>query len=192
MSRRAAALAAFTFFTVLAMTTLLAQSISVHRAGDAVLVRAPGFGFLKGEPLVRLKDGRSVRVDLEMAVLPGPGGVPAAQTRQVFVLSYDLWEERFAVTLSGTPARSTTHRTPASAESWCFEQLSVPVSALGALSRDRPFWIRLEYRILDSDVVTADEDAGFTLRALIDALSRRRKDTVWTHAMEAGPFRLGS
>ena len=38
---------------------LLAQAVTVHRAGDALAVRAPTFTFIKGEPLVRLKDGRA-------------------------------------------------------------------------------------------------------------------------------------
>ena len=78
-------------------------SQSVHRH-DASATRCtfarPGFSFIKGEPLARLKDGRSVRVDLELEVLPRPGAAAAAQRRQTFVLSYDLWEERFAVTLA--------------------------------------------------------------------------------------------
>jgi hypothetical protein len=74
------------------------QSATVSTVGANLHVRAPGFGFIKGEPLVRLKDGRSVRVDLELAVLAKPSAAAAAQSRQTFVLSYDLWEERFAVT----------------------------------------------------------------------------------------------
>ena len=35
-------------------------------------------------------------------------------------------------------------------------------------------------------------DPGYTLQALIDALSRRRKAESSTHALEAGPFRLPS
>jgi hypothetical protein len=125
-------------------------------------------------------------------VLPGPGRLAAAQNRQTFVLSYDLWEEQFAVTLAGT-TRSISHQTAVAAEAWCLEQLTVPVSALGSLGRERPFWIRLEYLVRDGgSAPPGGDDAGFTLRALIEALSRRRKDNVWTHAIEAGPFRLGS
>lgn len=172
---------------------LLAQSMTVHRAGDALAVRAPTFTFIKGEPLVRLKDGRALRADLELSVLPGPGGVAAAQARQVFILSYDLWEERFAVTQVGIPTRSIAHRTAGEVEGWCLEQLTVPIASLGSAANDRPFWIRLASRVLDGDSASGGGDAeGFTLRALIDALSRRRKDNVWTHTVEAGPFRLGS
>lgn len=170
---------------------LSAQSVTVRRVGDAVTVLAPGFGFIKGEPLVRLKDGRSVRVDLVLAVLPRRGGPAVAESRQVFVLSYDLWEERFAVTQAGDPSHSISHLTPAGAEAWCLERLAVPVSALGRLGRDLPFWIRLEYRVPDGTGTPApDNGAGFTLQGLIDALSRRRDAGPLTHAIEAGPFRL--
>jgi hypothetical protein len=179
----------------LAVTTveLLAQAITVQRSGDALVVRAPALTFIKGEPLVRLKDGRALRVDLELSVLPGPGGAAAAEARQVFLLSYDLWEERFAVTqAAGGPSRSVSHRTAAEAEGWCLEQLTVPLASLGSL-RDKAFWIRLASRVLDGGTASASaDDEGFTLRALIDALSRRRKESMWTHSTEAGPFRLGS
>jgi hypothetical protein len=131
-----------------------------------------------------------VRVDLEFAILPKTGAAYVAQSRQAFVLSYDLWEERFAVTQVGTPARSAAYLTTAAAEAWCLERLTVPVSALGSLGRDAPFWIRLEYHILDGDAASVDNGAGYTLQGLIDALSRRRKAQEWTHAIEAGPFRL--
>ena len=149
------------------------QSVTVTTTGGEVRVQAPGFRFIKGEPLARLKDGRSVRVDLELRVLAGPGATAAAaQSRQTFVLSYDLWEERFAVTLAGTGSRSVSHLTAAAAEAWCLEQLTVPVSALGSL-RSQPFWIRLESRVLDGESA-GREDEGLTLRGLIDALSRRQ------------------
>ena len=171
-----------------------AQSVTVSRSGDAVAVQAPGLGFIKGEALARLKDGRTVRVDLDLTVLPGPGGAATARSRQAYVLSYDLWEERFAVTLAGPPPKSVAYLTANAAEAWCLDQLKVPVSALGAL-RDAPFWIRLEYRILDGDggAGRAEEGSGLSLKGLIDAFSKKAKTaTPLTHAVEAGPFRLRS
>jgi hypothetical protein len=169
-----------------------AQNVTVGRSGDLVTVQAPGLGFIKGEALARLKDGRSVRVDLDLTVLPGPGGAPAARGRQAYVVSYDLWEERFAVTLAGPPPRSVAYLTASAAEAWCMEQLTIPVSAFGAL-RAAPFWIRLEYRILDGDRAgTGDDGSGLSLKSMIEALSRRPKTTSLTHAIEAGPFRLRS
>lgn len=167
-----------------------AQTLTVDTIGDSLKIRAPGFSFLKGDPLARLKDGRSVRVELAALVLPSPGKSPAAATRRVFALSYDLWEERFAVTTVEKRVQSVSHLAQAAAEAWCVEQLAVPVNALGALGRDLPLWIRLEYRILDEDGTTDPADSRYTLGGLIDVLSRRRKTDSSTHALEAGPFRL--
>jgi hypothetical protein len=169
---------------------LSAQVLTVDTTGDALRIRAPGFSFLKGEPLVRLKDGRSVRVELAAMVLPAPGKLPAATTRGIFALSYDLWEERFAVTAVNARSQSVSHLALAAAEAWCVEQLQMPLNALGTLGRDLPFWIRLESRILDADAPSSPPDSGYTLQALIDLLSRRRR-TEWSpRALEAGPFRI--
>lgn len=167
-----------------------AQTLTVDTVGDALRIRAPGFSFLKGDPLARLKDGRSVRVELAAMVLPAPGKSVVATTRRIFALSYDLWEERFAVTTVEKRAQSVSHLALAATEAWCVDQVAIPVTALGALGRDLPFWVRLEYRILDNDAPADSTDSGYSLQALIDALSRRRKTDSSTHALEAGPFRL--
>ena len=167
-----------------------AQTLTVDTVADALRIRAPGFSFLKGDPLMRLKDGRSVRVELAAMVLPAPGKSVVAATRRIFALSYDLWEERFAVTTVDKRSQSISHLALAAAEAWCVDQVSIPVSALGPLGRDLPFWVRLEYRILDNDAPADSGESGYTLQALIDALSRRRKTDSSTHALEAGPFRL--
>jgi len=178
-------------FLAWAAANLAAQAVTVSRVADAVAVKAPGFTFIKGEPLARLKEGRSVRADLDLSVLPKPGDPAAAHARQTFVLSYDLWEERFAVTLAGPAPKSAAYLTSAAAEGWCLEQLTVPATALGRLGRDIPFWIKLEYRLLGRDNPSGDDEgAGFTLRSLIDAFSSRRKAMEWTNSIEAGPFRL--
>jgi hypothetical protein len=168
----------------------LAQTLSIDTSGDVVKVRAPGFGFLKGEPLVRLKEGRSVRVELTAMALPGPGKSATATTRRIFALSYDLWEERFAVTTVGARAQAAaSHLALSAAEAWCVEQMTIPLSALEVLGRDAPFWVRIEYRMLDGDGTTDSSDSGYTLQGLIDLLSRRRKPESSAHALEAGPFR---
>jgi hypothetical protein len=169
-----------------------AQTLTVDTAGDALKISAAGFSFLKGDPLTRLKDGRSVRVELAAMVLAAPGKTPAVTTRRIFALSYDLWEERFAVTAldNAAPSQSVSHLALAAAEAWCVEQLVIPLRSLGALGRDLPFWVRLEYRILDGDSSSDPEGSGYTLQALIDALSRRRKTEPSPHSVESGPFRL--
>ena len=167
-----------------------AQSLTIDTAGEAMKIRASGFSFLKGEPLARLKDGRSVRVELTAMVLPAPGKSAVATARRIFALSYDLWEERFAVTIVEKRAQTVSHLAATAAEAWCVEQLAIPLRALGALGRDVPFWIRLEYQILESDGSADSSTPGYTLQAMIDALSRRRKSESSPRPIEAGPFRL--
>jgi hypothetical protein len=171
---------------------VLMQAVSVDAVGDALKIRAPSFGFLNGDPLQQLKDGRSVRVELVAMVLPGPGRSPAATTRRVFALSYDLWEERFAVTAEDTRSPSVSHLAQAAAEAWCVEQLAIPLKSLGAFGRDQPFWVRLEYRVLAADARSSADDSRYTLQGLIDVLSRRRKaaEAAATRTLEAGPFTL--
>jgi hypothetical protein len=105
-------------------------------------------------------------------------------------LSYDLWEERIAVSAVDARPQSVSHLTLAAAEAWCVEQLAIPLKALGALGRDLPFWIRLEYRMLDGDGASDPTDSGYTLQALIEALSRRRKTESAPPPLEGGPFKL--
>jgi len=178
-----------------AVTPLLAQSAAVNVTGGALRVRAPGFTFIKGEPLARLKDGRGVQIDFALAVLPKPGAAAIVETRQSFVLSYDLWEERFAVTIvdpsRGRSSPAISHLSSKDAEAWCLDHVTVAVSALGGLGRDAPFWIRMAYQMRDSErAAAAADDSGFSLRGLIDRLSRRTSADDLRDALDAGPFRL--
>jgi len=165
------------------------QSMTVSTKDGLVRAQAPGFRFISGQPLARLKDGLTVRVELEMRVLAASGAdTAAAQHRRTCVFSYDLWEERFAASVSGSGSRSVSHVTAAAAEAWCIEQLAVPVSALGPL-RNQPFWIRLEAQILNGESAGRDSE-GLTLHGIIDTLSRRQASEKTSHSTEGGPFQV--
>lgn len=169
---------------------LSGQSVTVNVADGLLHVRATALTFIKGEPLASLKDGRSVRVDFDFAILPKPPAAPVTQSRHTFVLSYDLWEERFAATYAVTPPRSVSHLTQWDVEAWCLERVTVPVTAIGHL-RESPIWIRLEYRVQESDRArSTGDDSGFTLRGLIDRLSQRQSGDPLRGSIEGGPFRL--
>ena len=168
-----------------------AQPVTITTAGGALRVQAPEFGILEGEILDRLRDGRSVQLDLALAVLTLPGGSPVADAGHSFNVSFDLWEERFAITRLGTPPRAVSHLELEQAEAWCVGQLTVPIVDLTSLASDTPFWIRLEYRVPDAEVSLPDEtDTMHTLRRLIEWLSRRAPAAAVGKSLEAGPFRL--
>jgi hypothetical protein len=166
-----------------------AQSTTIRVEGNTLRVRAPGFRFIDGVPLNRLKDGRSVRFDFGLIVLARPGAASLAQAKQGCVVSFDLWEERFAVTTTVAPARSISHLTASDSEVWCLDHVTVPVTPNLAARSDEPFWVRLEYEAVDQDPLDRSDDTGFSLRGLVDRLSRPRVSRAVRDAMEAGPFR---
>jgi hypothetical protein len=170
---------------------LAAQALSVAVNGDAVHIRAPSFRFLQGDVLSRLHDGRAVRVDVRLDILAQRDGPAVASADQGFNVSFDLWEERFAVTRLGQPVRSVTHLTSAAAEAWCLDNVTVPVASLGA-ARSGPVWARITLRTQDeAPSRSADpDDDPLSMRRLIDALSRRRPADEAPHILEGGPFRL--
>ncbi len=164
-----------------------AQAASVRVEQEALHVSAPAFHFIKGRPLARLRDGRAVRFDLELRVTARPGGAAAAQSRQGCLVSYDLWEERFAVASDAAPARLVSNLNVQDAESWCLDRLVVPMVALRR--RLNSFFVRLESRVVDESS-SSPGDSAVTLRGLIDRLSPRRGDRARPETMDLGPFRL--
>ena len=169
---------------------LMAQTVTVRTVADALHVQARGLNFIEGPVLTRLREGRSVRIDFEMTVLSKPEGPAVKQALQGFTLSFDLWEERFAVSRIGTPPKSISHLRPRDAETWCLDNLTMPVSSLG-VGRATPFWLRLAYRVHDVAPETNEAPGErYTLRGLIDRLSRRREEADLAKSVDAGPFRL--
>jgi hypothetical protein len=167
-----------------------AQTIAISRAGDAVKIRVPGWWLLDDNALARLKDGATVRVELTATALALPSKSAIVAARQVFSLSYDLWEERFAAAIAGARGAAASHLTEAAAAAWCVDQMAIPAAAIERHGGTQ-FAIRLEYRILDGDAAPNSDDAeSFTLQRLIDVLSRRRKAEPPTRALDGGPFRL--
>jgi hypothetical protein len=167
------------------------QAMTTSTADGVLRIHAPAVEIIEGVILDWLRDGRSVRLDFELAVLAEPAGPVVVQSRQSFRVSFDLWEERFAVTHIATPARSVSHLGRKASEAWCLERLTVPLGQLARFGRSTPFWVRLSFRVPDTRAAGADDDP-FTLQTLIDAFSRKRRDSQPGKSVEAGPFRLSN
>lgn len=168
-----------------------AQTLTVNGAGATLRVQAQGLRVLTGSVLERLKDGRSMRLEFELTIMARRGGASVAQARSEMVVSFDLWEERFALTTVEAPPRSTLQREAARAEAWCLEQLEVPLRALGGLGKDAPLWVRLRYRVHDAaGSSNRARSGGFTLGGLIDRLSRRAESDDLERSIDAGPLLL--
>lgn len=170
---------------------LLGQSVTVRASGDMLHVRGAALGFIQGDVAARLRDGASIAIDIDLLVQDAPRGSAVAQARERFKVSFDLWEQRFAVTRLGAMTRSISHLSAKDAEAWCLDNVTIPLAALGRLARDVPFWVRIESRVEEPAATpNPDDDSTFTLRRLIDVLSRRRDDQDQGRVVDAGPFRL--
>lgn len=167
--------------------SLSAQSLGLELDAGDLHIRAPGLRFIDGEALDRLRAGGAVTYVLRAAALNRPGGAEFVADELRFAVSYDLWEERFAVSRGGNDSGAISHLTAREVEDWCLESLGLPAREIG----EGQFWIRLEYRVdgygEDAD---SDGDSLFTLEGLIDTLSRRSRGEQPSGSIESGPFEL--
>ena len=102
-----------------------------------------------------------------------------------FMVSYDIWEEKFKVTIPGASPSSRSGLTAAQAENWCLDNLVI--SALG-LPPDHPFYLRLELRTASPrEFSSVMADPGISFRALAELFARKAgpDDPHW------GPYESG-
>ena len=168
---------------------LAAQSLDVRVAADVLHVRVSGVRFVNGQVLKRLKDGRSVQFEFELTALERADGPVVTRAQHRFNVSFDLWEERFAVSRIGTPPRSVSHLSAQDTEAWCLDHVTLPIAALGRFGRDMPFWIHLGYQVQDPPAPNPNEPTS-GLRKLIDVFSRRDESAGGGQIVTGGPFRL--
>jgi hypothetical protein len=164
---------------------LLAQPnpLIVARQGNHLLITAPRLHFLEGKPLEQLHNGASVTYIFNLTV--AAGGSPAFRMRARFILSYDLWEEKFSIVQAEPAGRTVSHLSAAAAESWCIENMQIPLTALRA---EKSFHVRLECTVADSE--QNEISSGLTLAGLIDVLSRKKREELPRWEAVSAPLRL--
>lgn len=169
-------------------TGLSAQSLSVRLDGDNLHVSAPQLRFLAGKPLARIQDGASVAFVGQLSVSLDANATLLNRALERFVISYDLWEEKFSVTKLGRARRSVSHLSSTAAEAWCLDNLTLDTSVL---PRDKTFWIRLELRAEEPREQSAVlGEPGINLTRLIEIFSRpaRAQQPHWI--LDTGPLRF--
>ena len=159
--------------------------------GDDLHIAAPDLHFLSGKALDRLKKADTVVFLSQITLFSDERGTLfRPPTRERVIVSYDLWEEKFAVTIPGSARRSVSHVTAAKAESWVIDSLAV--SALG-LAPERPFWMRFDLQTASQkDLTRLMGDSGLSLNGLIDLLSRKPGPSELYWSRSAGPLRLSA
>lgn len=156
--------------------------------GDNIHVVAPQLRFLTGRPLERLKNGTSVMFLSQLTLSTDAHTTIFRRLPERFVVSYDIWEEKFSVTRLGGATRSVSHLSSSAAEAWCVE--SMVISAAG-LDPHRPFWLRFELRAADPrEEAAVVGEPGINITRLIEVFSRRPRSEQPHWIREAGPLRL--
>jgi hypothetical protein len=152
-------------------------------------VTAPQLRFLTGPPLERLHNGAPAPFAIQLSVSTDRWSTVAQRDIERFVLSYDLWEEKFAVTKVGHPRKAASHLAARAAETWCVDELSL---APAGIDERQPFWVRLEVRSENpAEQAELDRQEAVSLTRLIEMFSRRTRGEQTRWAAEAGPLRMG-
>jgi hypothetical protein len=125
---------------------------------------------------------------LSLAVVEEQNTKPTLLLQERFLVSYDLWEEKYSVVHAGPGDRAASRLTAAMAEAWCLKNMPVP---LQDVPERRSFMVRLECSIEENE----NGDGGksnfrLTLAALIDIFSRKRETESLKREATAGPLRL--
>ena len=162
----------------------LGQSLEMRTDGDRLRIVAPRLRLLTGVPLERLHDGASVSYTFRLSILNSRSGEVLGQAFYRFVISFDIFEERFQVSRLEPTTRVLSHLSMPAAEAACIDAIEIPARVEPA---DRPFWIRLEYRAED---MSQSDEAPTSLGTLVDLFGRKTAKSPVSGIIEAGPFRL--
>jgi hypothetical protein len=170
--------------------TVASQDLIPRRNLDELHVSAPRLHFLTGRSLQRLHDGVSVPFDFQLSIAADTQANVVERALDRFVVSYDLWEEKFSVVRPRNLRRSSPRLSASAAESWCVDNLFVPISKL---PENRNLWARLEIRASEMKQSSPLDEpgTGISLTTLIDIFSRPTRSQQEHWSVESAPFRIG-
>ena len=172
---------------------LLAMSVSsedliLRRAAGEIHLVAPRLHFLSGKSLQRLHDGLTVPFDFQFTISAGSKTNVVGQFVERFLVSYDVWEEKFKVVGMGSVHRYGSHLTQNGAEAWCLENLYISSAAVPS---EKPLWARLEVRSVDAkEQASIFTDPGINISTLIGIFSQRPRPQQDHWILESTPFHL--
>jgi hypothetical protein len=148
-------------------------SLAVEHCGDHLRVIAPNMHFLEGKPLETLHNGSTVTYILSLAVVAEQAAEPTFLMQERFLVSFDLWEEKYSVVQAGPGGHAASRLTAAMTEAWCLERMPIPVRAV---PERQQFMVRLECYIEENEKESdGKNNSGLTLAVLIDIFSRKRE-----------------
>ena len=167
-----------------------APALAPRLDGDELRVSAPEMQILTGKPLEKLLNGATVGFAFQLTLVTDPRSLPFVRTIERFVVSYDLWEEKFSVARVGRMRRSVSHLSASAAQMWCLDNLTLSTAGLPP---NRPFWLRLEVRADDTQGgLGVLDEPGINLTRLVEIFSRPPLAQQVRWQAEAGPLLLAN
>jgi hypothetical protein len=172
---------------------MMAEELRLNWRNNRLELSAPHIQFLGGKPLDLLHNAASVPFDFNVTLWSGTRNHIYSKNFERFVISYDLWDEKFKVVKTQSPVGKIEHLTKSAAESWCFDQMSMDVTGMGD---SEPLWVRLEIRAEDGKDGGlfgrggrgSVSEAGISLSNLIEIFSRPAQQQSHWGPYDIGPF----
>lgn len=174
-----------------AVLAVAAEELRLRALENRLEFSAPQLHFLTGRPLERLQNAAVVPFDMEVTLWAGSRDRIHSRQSATFVISYDLFEERYSVAKLSTPRRSANHLTAPEAEAWCLQEMSLDVTSVPA---NQPLWARMVIRAQEERSagllrgrVSRD---GIDITDLVELFGGRPRAAQARWELEAGPVTL--
>jgi hypothetical protein len=168
---------------------VFAQTMTVRLEGDQLRIAAPQLHFIGTEVLARLHNGIAVNYIFRLGIAPDRLGKPMTEVTYRFVVSYDIFEEKFAINRLEPNPRSITHLSQAAAEVWCLDSIALSTTRL---TPEQSFWLVLDYRAEEPKLSGGDgsNSTDTLIGQLIDIFGRKSQRQETRGSMTAGPLRI--
>ena len=174
--------------TVPMARALAIDSLRVRSDGTFLRATTPNLQFLTGRPLQRLRNGATILYLFQFSLSTDQFTTIAHRAFERFAISYDIWEEKFAVTRLGMARIATSHLDAVHTQAWCLSQVTIPADGAG---REQPVWLRMEVRVDESKFSPlVFSSPPLSLNRLIEIFSRPALSAQERWMAEAGPLKI--
>jgi len=164
-----------------------AETLQLRVSADKLFVTAPTLALIQGPLLQHLKNGNTASFDFNLSLWAGSKNSTRRPAFERFVVSYDLWEEKFSVAGLRKPQVSASRLTAQGVPAWCLEHISVPVTGIAS---NAPVWAKLEVNLVEKQNKSDSEENAINLASLVEIFSNTNRGSQRRWVFETGPTKL--
>ena len=164
------------------------SDLFARRSLNDVHVVAPRLHFLTAKTLQHLRDGAIAPFDFQLTISAGSQNNVIARAVERFVVSYDVWQEKFSVVRMSDYRKWGMNASANAAEAWCVDNIFVPTFKVPG---GQPLWARLEIRSVDQkNQLPPVSDNGISIISLVELFSRPPRPQQDHWVLETAAFHL--